>query len=264
MSNFWTSNTPDKRPWQPILIVRNFYRVRVILHIIIILVALIGVYKLISKAQSIPEIYVTTESGRVLKGEPEIFSMTGVAVGSFMDDVLAAVFTRSEYGRAIADLDYAVDPVILQAVDRPFIGGTLTEENIKEGKKVSPFTVRLIPLASKLRSSEGGRVQTSFKTLLTVETANKFSSSIVYFDARWDKVVGSKDNPLGYKLSGIVQSTEDLYNRDEILEEIRQRTALVGDLPIPENIGSDANMQDSALQPNNPAAVGIPTLGDEN
>lgn len=263
MSNFWSNSTPDRKPWQPIEVVRNYYRVRVIFHIVLLLFALVGVIKLIAKAQSIPDIYVTTENGRVLKGIPEIFTTSGESVANFMDDVLAALFTRTELGRIIPDLDYAVDPVILKAVDRPFNSSTLSDEDKKKDKKVSPFVVRLIPLDSKFRSYTGGQVQTSFKVLLSTQSVNSFNSSIVYFDARWDKVAATDNNPLGYKLSGIVQSTEDLFNRAEILEEIKQRTALIGDLPIPEGISSDATMQEDAIKPANPASLGIPTLGDE-
>lgn len=259
MASFWEPLPVDKKAWRPVDAIRNFYIIRLTINIILIALAAWGGVRLISQAQTIPEVYVTSESGRVSQGIPAIFQMTSENVAPFFSDVMSALFTRTEAGRVINNIEAYVDTAVLASIDRGYTG-------IDRSVMAAGYTQRLTVLGMKFRTVSQGVTQTSFKTLLTMHTDSAYSSSIVYFDVRWQKVFGTTANPLGWKLAGIVISTEALYNQEQILEEIRAQTAIVKDLPLPHAAPDQVKKPDPNSEnkgPENQTSVGAEQLGDE-
>jgi len=259
MASYWAPVDPDYRPWQPILKVRYFFFVRMLLSLVFIALSVVGMILLAMQMRSIPTVRTITPSDRVLWTDTEVFALTPEVVAPFLGDVLAALYTRNESGRVVENLNPLVDNVILEVVDRPFAA-----------KRSEAFTVSLSVLETKLRAAYSDSVVASFKTLVTSRTLSEYTASIVYFDTKWVRVTPSPENPLGWLMSGLVVSSENLFNRDEIIEEIRDRTALVGDVPIAESLQTEeitatGTQPESATGPKKDSAtsVAVPVLGTE-
>jgi hypothetical protein len=230
---------------------------RMVISLAFIAASAVGMVILATQMRTIPTIHVITPNNRVLWTDTEQFALVPEIVAPFMDDVITALYTRTEDGRVVKNLDEVVDPAILTVIDQPFIG------------RRDPFTVSLVVMETKLREGSIYHAITSFKTLVTSRTASEYTSSIVYFDTKWVRVEPSRSNPLGWLLSGLVVSSENLFNREQIIEEIRERTALVGDVPLVESLGSE-----EVGEPAQPGAsprprqdsetrVSVPVLGSE-
>ena len=270
MANFWEESSVNRRPWQPIAIVRYFYLFRLAVYLVCPAFAVYGVLLIGAKSKSIATVYVTSETGRVAMGVPSVFAMTGERVQPYITDVLTALYTRTEEGRVISDMAPFADPIILRTIDAPFRANTLTDagkEAIEAGLKAAkPYTVDLTVMGVKFRSANTSVMQVSFQTLLTTHTdESEYTSSVVYFDTRWDRVPATHENPLGWKLTGIVPSTENLYNKDEILEDIKRNTAIVTDVPLPASVStSETSTPVPVKGVDGGTTISVPKLGDEN
>jgi hypothetical protein len=259
MASYWAPVDPDYRPWQPILKVRYFFFVRMLLSLIFIAMSVVGMVLLATQMRSIPTVRTITPSDRVLWTNTEVFALTPEVVTPFLGDVLVALYTRNEEGRVVENLDPVVDKIILDVVDRPFVT-----------KRASAFTISLAVLETKLRAAYRDSIVASFKTLVTSRTLSEYTATIVYFDTKWVKVDPSPENPLGWLMTGLVVSSENLFNRDEIIEEIRDRTALVGDVPIAESLQTedvtndgDPAAQGTGSKKDSETSIAVPVLGTE-
>lgn len=257
MASYWAPVEPDHRAWQPILKIRYLFLLRLALSLVFIAASVVGMVLLATQMRTIPTIHVITPDNRVLWTDTEPFTLLPEIVAPFMGDVITALYTRTEDGRVIKNMEELADPAILTVIDTPFI-------NRRE-----PFVVSLVVMETKLREGSVYHAVASFKTLVTSRTANEYTSAIVYFDTKWVRVEPTRTNPLGWLLTGLVVSSENLFNREQIIEEIRERTALVGDVPLVESLGKDE--VDAEAEPggsprpqqDRETRVSVPVLGTE-
>lgn len=250
MPSYWEPIKPDKNLWQPILKVRYFFLVRQAISAVCILASLAGLAILASLMKTIPDIRIVLPSNRVLWTATEPFVVSGDMVDVFMRDVITALYSRTEKGRIVEDLSGVVDPVILELIDKPFAG------------KTQPFVISTVVMGSKLRAG----AQASFRVLLTSRSETEYNASVVFFDTKWRRVEATKNNPIGWMLVGLAITTENLYNREEILQEVKERTAIVSELPLVDSLlpgskpagdGSETPSTDSK------ATIAVPDLGVE-
>lgn len=255
MPAYWEPQKPDKRLWQPLLTVKYFFVVRQIITLICIFAVVAGLTLLGIQMRTIPEIRLVLPDQAVLWTDTEPFVMTGEMVDVFMSEVLTALYSRTEQGRVVKDLSSSVDGVILELIDRPF-----------EEQK-TPFVVSLVVMDSKLRAG----AQASFKTLVTSKSEKEYKASLVYFDTKWVRTEPTKDNPLGWMLSGLAISTESMFNRDEILQEVKEKTALVSELPLVgslenkdgQEVGKTPSPTKGGASSDSQTTVAVPDLGAE-
>lgn len=257
MASYWAPVEPDHRAWQPISKIRYLFLLRMLLSLIFIISSVVGMVFLAAQMRSIPTIHVITPDNRVLWTDTEPFILLPEIVAPFMGDVLTALYTRTEGGRVIKNMDELADPAILSVIDAPFDG------------RSEPLTVALMVMETKLREGSIYHAVASFKTLVTSRTTSEYTSSIVYFDTKWVRVTPTRTNPLGWLLTGLVVSSENLFNRERIIEEIRERTALVSDVPLVESLGKDevASEVEPGASPrpkqDRETRVSVPILGSE-
>jgi hypothetical protein len=257
MASYWAPLDPDHRAWQPILKIRYLFLLRMLISLIFIAASVVGMVILAIQMRSIPTIHVITPNNRVLWTDTEPFELVPQIVAPFMGDVITALYTRTEAGRVIKNMDELVDPAILTVIDTPFLN------------RQEPFTVSLVVMETKMREGSIYHAVTSFKTLVSSRTASEYTSAIVYFDTKWVRVKPTPANPLGWLLTGLVVSSENLFNRERIIEEIRERTALVGDVPLVESLGEDEVSAEAAPgssprpQQDRETRVSVPVLGSE-
>lgn len=265
MPRYWEPIKTDKRPWQPIVVVRYFYLVRLTIQLLCVAISTYGIILFVSAAGTIPKVLITSETGRVALGFPKPFVMEVANVQPLVQDVLTALYTRTEAGRVIQDLVPFVDPLVIRTIDSPFPDTTTA----KDAGAIAPMSVSMVVLGTKFRFVRSTVMQVSFKTLLSSHGKDgEYKSSLVYFDTRWDRIIGSnvKGNPLGWQLTGIVTSTENLYNKEEILEEIKKNTAIVADVPLPDTAVTDESPKSSApssTKLDNATSISVPSLGAE-
>lgn len=250
------------------MVVRYFYLVRLVLQLLCVFLSAYGILLFILAADSIPRVIVTSETGRVMEGKPEPFAMSVDNVKPFVSDVLASLYTRTETGRIVSDATPYVDALVIKAIDSAFPSAATIKRMQDAGQPLKPMSVSMVILDVKFRFIRREVLQVSFKTLISSHSEDGgYQSSIVYFDTRWDRSPNASiaDNPLGWKLSGIVTSTENLYNKEEILEEIKKNTAIVSDVPLPGGT-ADATPKASATPTtgiDNSVNISVPSLGNE-
>jgi hypothetical protein len=253
--SFWAPLPTDLSSWKPSTDAKNFFGVRLFLSLIILLGAVAGAVLLIARSQTLPLIYTQGADGRVMLGKPVPYNglPTPDIAKAVIEDSLLLLFARTEKGmiprptpdkapntdiqpkkeegQAARDKESAyladayIERLIINKVNEAY--SSLDKDYQKTG-----YIQRLHVEGIKFRVVKPRLIQASIKARLSIHNMNSYSSSQLFLEGVWLRYEPREFNATGWRLVGLKNSNEFVYNMDKMKEELRSGQ-VPQDLPNP-------------------------------
>lgn len=178
--------------------------VRAALEAVLILALFIGCVKLANSAMSIYPTIVRSPDYRVSLGTAKDYEPLVNEVVVFAQDILEAIYTRTEKGSPVGIIQPYVAPSVAIQVNNMRIAGA--QAGFVQSAQLSGFFI-----SEQVAEGITGYAEVT----VTQRTKNNIMMDTLYFNLAIRRVPVTKDNPTGWQLIGIKDVPRDTYLQEQ-------------------------------------------------